>query len=96
MHLRDLRNLARTSKPFRALLISRSAKPFWKASIAGVEGLPKCPPYLSEPCLRQLTLLLPLSCKSLSHARFTCQVLYLFRLHELQNCLKPSMKTVQF
>lgn len=54
MHPRDLLNLARTSKPVRALLISRSAKPFWKASIAGVEGLPKCPPYLSEPAFVNL------------------------------------------
>ncbi|KAI0807304.1 hypothetical protein C8Q74DRAFT_1226973 [Fomes fomentarius] len=54
MHPRDLLNLARTSKPFRALLMSRSAKPFWKASIAGIEGLPKCPPYLSEPAFVNL------------------------------------------
>ncbi|RDX56849.1 hypothetical protein OH76DRAFT_1395991 [Lentinus brumalis] len=49
MHPRDLLNLARTSKSFRALLMSRSSHAMWRASIEGVEGLPKCPPYMSEP-----------------------------------------------
>lgn len=49
MHPRDLLNLARTSKPLRALLMSRQSAPFWKAARQLVEGLPDCPPYLSEP-----------------------------------------------
>ncbi|KAI0721702.1 hypothetical protein C8T65DRAFT_630946 [Cerioporus squamosus] len=49
MHPRDLLNLARTSKPFRALLMSRSSISMWRASIQGVEDLPKCPSYMSEP-----------------------------------------------
>ncbi|RPD79997.1 hypothetical protein L226DRAFT_608974 [Lentinus tigrinus ALCF2SS1-7] len=49
MHPRDLLNLARTSKPFRGLLMSHSSQAMWKASIEGVEGLPKCPPYMNEP-----------------------------------------------
>ena len=54
MHPRDLLALARTSKPFRALLMSQSARPFWKASLECVEGLPKCPTYLSEPAFVNL------------------------------------------
>ncbi|KAI0779425.1 hypothetical protein C8Q74DRAFT_689905 [Fomes fomentarius] len=49
MHPRDLLNLARTSKPLRALLMNRQSAPFWKAARQQVEGLPDCPPYLSEP-----------------------------------------------
>ncbi|KAI0748050.1 hypothetical protein C8Q80DRAFT_1169806 [Daedaleopsis nitida] len=54
MHPKDLMNLARSSKSFRALLLSTSARPLWKASMEGVEGLPKCPPYLSEPAFVNL------------------------------------------
>ncbi|KAI0675150.1 hypothetical protein C8Q78DRAFT_1162389 [Trametes maxima] len=49
MHPRDLLNLARTSKEFRAFLVSRSSAPFWKAARQQVEDLPECPPFLSEP-----------------------------------------------
>ncbi|OJT01676.1 hypothetical protein TRAPUB_7878 [Trametes pubescens] len=49
MHPRDLLNLARTSKSFRAFLTSRTSAPFWKAARKQVEGLPDCPPFLSEP-----------------------------------------------
>ncbi|KAI0645556.1 hypothetical protein C8Q79DRAFT_910119 [Trametes meyenii] len=49
MHPRDLLNLARTSKEFRAFLMSRNSAPFWKAARQQVEGLPECPPFLSEP-----------------------------------------------
>ncbi|KAH9832250.1 uncharacterized protein C8Q71DRAFT_778105 [Rhodofomes roseus] len=50
----DLLNLARTSKPFRALLISRSSAGLWKASRRLVEGLPDCPNHLSEPAYANL------------------------------------------
>lgn len=49
MHPRDLLNLARTSKSFRAFLLSRDSAPFWKTARKQVEGLPDCPPFLSEP-----------------------------------------------
>ncbi|KAI0362026.1 hypothetical protein OH77DRAFT_1441188 [Trametes cingulata] len=49
MHPRDLLNLARTSEAFRAFLMSRNSAPFWRAARQTVEGLPDCPPYLSEP-----------------------------------------------
>ncbi|KAL1942082.1 hypothetical protein VTO73DRAFT_6612 [Trametes versicolor] len=49
MHPRDLLNIARTSKAFRAFLMSRSAAPFWKAARKQVGGLPECPSFLSEP-----------------------------------------------
>lgn len=49
MHPRDLLNLARTSKDFRALLMSRDSALFWKAAREQVPGLPECPAFLSEP-----------------------------------------------
>ncbi|CAL1693998.1 unnamed protein product [Somion occarium] len=45
----ELLNLARTSKALRALLMKRDAAPFWAAARRTVEGLPDCPPFLSEP-----------------------------------------------
>ncbi|KAI0748049.1 hypothetical protein C8Q80DRAFT_712008 [Daedaleopsis nitida] len=57
MHPKDLLNLARTSKSFRALLMSKSAKMLWRASMERVEGLPECPPYLNaEPAFVNLFL----------------------------------------
>ncbi|KAH9920083.1 uncharacterized protein B0H18DRAFT_1122178 [Fomitopsis serialis] len=50
----DLLNLARTSKPFRALLMARSSAGLWKASRRLVEGLPECPAHLSEPAYANL------------------------------------------
>ena len=54
MHPRDLLNLARTSKPFRAFLMSRSAKSVWRASMERIEGLPKCPSHMAEPAFVNL------------------------------------------
>ncbi|TBU32433.1 hypothetical protein BD311DRAFT_654742 [Dichomitus squalens] len=49
MHPRDLLNLARTTKPFRSLLMAKTARKMWEAVMARVEGLLPCPPYMSEP-----------------------------------------------
>ncbi|PIL23931.1 hypothetical protein GSI_13682 [Ganoderma sinense ZZ0214-1] len=49
MHPRDLLNLARTNKSFRAFLMSKNAQFLWKASLENVDGLPKCPSYMNEP-----------------------------------------------
>ncbi len=54
MHPRDLLNLARTSKAFRAFLLSRVSEPFWRAARGQVEGLPQCPNFLSEPAYANL------------------------------------------
>ncbi|KAH9839225.1 uncharacterized protein C8Q71DRAFT_855858 [Rhodofomes roseus] len=51
---RDLLNLARTTKPFRAFLLSRNSATMWKAARVNVEGLPDCPPRLSEPAYANL------------------------------------------
>jgi hypothetical protein len=45
----DLLNLSRTSKDFRNLLLQRSSAAAWKAARLQVDGLPDCPPDLSEP-----------------------------------------------
>ncbi|KZT71819.1 hypothetical protein DAEQUDRAFT_687224 [Daedalea quercina L-15889] len=51
---RDLLNLARTTRPFREFLMNRDSASMWKASRANIEGLPDCPPYLSEPAYANL------------------------------------------
>ncbi|KAI1786180.1 hypothetical protein LXA43DRAFT_898457 [Ganoderma leucocontextum] len=54
MHPRDLLSLARTTKEFRAFLMSRTAGTFWKVARQQVEGLPECPEHLSEPAYANL------------------------------------------
>ncbi|OBZ71726.1 hypothetical protein A0H81_08960 [Grifola frondosa] len=54
LHPRDLLHLSRTSKDFRAILMSRTSAHFWKAARQHVEGLPDCPPFLSEPAYANL------------------------------------------
>ncbi|EGO01220.1 hypothetical protein SERLA73DRAFT_134513 [Serpula lacrymans var. lacrymans S7.3] len=49
LHPMDLLNLARTSKPFRQLLMSKSSAFIWKFSRLQVEDMPQCPPDLNEP-----------------------------------------------
>ena len=50
----DLLNLARTSKSFRTLLMSRSSRTLWRVSRQLVDGLPECPEHLSEPAYANL------------------------------------------
>ncbi|CAL1694143.1 unnamed protein product [Somion occarium] len=57
LHLQplDLLNLARTSRPFRSLLMRRSAASFWRAARQNVEGdFPECPSFMSEPAYANL------------------------------------------
>ncbi|KIM87996.1 hypothetical protein PILCRDRAFT_814671 [Piloderma croceum F 1598] len=55
----DLLRLARTTKAFRTLLMSRSSIAIWRSarelsSDRQVVGIPECPPYLSEPAYANL------------------------------------------
>lgn len=55
----DLLRLARTTKAFRALLMSRSSIVIWRSarqlsSDIQVIGMPECPPFLSEPAYANL------------------------------------------
>jgi len=45
----DLLRLARTTKGFRKLLMSRSSISLWKDVLRNISGLPECPPWMSEP-----------------------------------------------
>ncbi|PIL35912.1 hypothetical protein GSI_01572 [Ganoderma sinense ZZ0214-1] len=54
LHPRDVLNLARTSKAFRALLMSRDSTPFWKQARRKLKTLPDPPYYLSEPAYANL------------------------------------------
>ncbi|KAJ3506348.1 hypothetical protein NLJ89_g6920 [Agrocybe chaxingu] len=50
----DLLRLARTTKDFRRLLMSKSSISVWKASLREVPGLPPCPPGMTEPAWTNL------------------------------------------
>lgn len=54
MHPAELLNLSRSCKDFRGLLMTRTAAPFWKAARRNVDGLPDCPPFMSEPAYANL------------------------------------------
>ncbi|KAG8791713.1 hypothetical protein FRC12_008314 [Ceratobasidium sp. 428] len=45
----DLLTLARSTKLFRAMFMSRSAAPIWQRAISNVVGLPTCPSSLCAP-----------------------------------------------
>ncbi|KZT30867.1 hypothetical protein NEOLEDRAFT_1238049 [Neolentinus lepideus HHB14362 ss-1] len=45
----DLLPLVRSNKAFRRLLLNRSSSVVWRVARRNVEGMPDCPPYLSEP-----------------------------------------------
>ncbi|KAF5385100.1 hypothetical protein D9615_001049 [Tricholomella constricta] len=45
----ELLKLARMTKEFRRLLMHRSTKSVWKAALDQIQGLPACPPEMSEP-----------------------------------------------
>ena len=49
LHPLDLLHLARTTKPFRHVLMHRSSISAWKAARANIPGFPDCPPEMSEP-----------------------------------------------
>ena len=68
MHPRDLLNLARTSKDFRSLLMSRTSAIFWRAARQQIPGLPECPPFLSEPQYANLLFF--------SHCHVSCVSLF--------------------
>ncbi|TFK56746.1 hypothetical protein OE88DRAFT_1803408 [Heliocybe sulcata] len=49
LHPSDLLRLSRTSKSLRACLLNPTAVTVWKRARGNVEGLPDCPPNLTEP-----------------------------------------------
>ncbi|KIJ10771.1 hypothetical protein PAXINDRAFT_16240 [Paxillus involutus ATCC 200175] len=49
LHPMDILNLARTTKSFRQLLMRKSSAFIWKTSCKQIDGLPDCPPDLTEP-----------------------------------------------
>ena len=65
----DLLHLARSTKAFNRLLMSRESKPIWRAARNSVRDLPDCPPDLSEP--EYARLLFETECHV---SKFECQV----------------------
>lgn len=54
LHPLDLLHLARTTKPFRRVLMSRSAISVWKDARSKIVGMPECRPSTSEPAYANL------------------------------------------
>lgn len=56
MHLADLLCLARTTKAFRELVMSRDARRFWNAAMENskADGIPACPVWLGLPAYANL------------------------------------------
>ncbi|KDR77418.1 hypothetical protein GALMADRAFT_65553 [Galerina marginata CBS 339.88] len=50
----DLLSLSRTSKNWRALLMTRSSTSVWRSARLNLDGLPDCPDGLSEPQYAEL------------------------------------------
>lgn len=50
----ELLALARTSKDFRKFFMARTTAKLWETARLNVEGLPDCPPHLSEPAYASL------------------------------------------
>ncbi|KAJ7470906.1 hypothetical protein FB451DRAFT_1176108 [Mycena latifolia] len=50
----DLLQLARTSRPMRQDLFDLSSRRLWKMALSRVNGLPPCPPGISEPAYANL------------------------------------------
>ncbi|KAJ7470846.1 hypothetical protein FB451DRAFT_972861, partial [Mycena latifolia] len=50
----DLLQLARTSRPMRQDLFDLSSRRLWKTALSRVNGLPPCPPGISEPAYANL------------------------------------------
>ncbi|EUC57213.1 F-box-like protein [Rhizoctonia solani AG-3 Rhs1AP] len=53
----DLISLSRCNKSLRNLLMNRSSKHIWTSAMENVEGLPPCPPEMSEPYYARLLFL---------------------------------------
>ncbi|CAE6362353.1 unnamed protein product [Rhizoctonia solani] len=53
----DLISLSRCNKSLRNLLMNRSSKHIWTSAMENVEGLPPCPPEMSEPYYVRLLFL---------------------------------------
>ncbi|KAM5540119.1 hypothetical protein V8D89_006259 [Ganoderma adspersum] len=90
LHPLDMLNLARTSKSFRSILLARSNRPAWIASLSTVDALPSCPENLSEPLYA--ALLFDKYC-------FLCGTVrgrwvdYAIRLRLCQGCYRANIRT---
>ncbi|EJF66113.1 hypothetical protein DICSQDRAFT_152111 [Dichomitus squalens LYAD-421 SS1] len=87
LHPYDLLRLARTTKAFRRLLLSRSSITIWRESLASVPGLPECPPDLTEPSYTNL--LFDPHCHFCVKAR-VMTVMWACRLRCCKSCLKDN------
>ncbi|KAJ3834329.1 hypothetical protein F5878DRAFT_664878 [Lentinula raphanica] len=87
---RDLLRLARTTKEFRGILMSKTSEGIWRIARGNVEGLPPRPDDLNEPQYANL-LFEPYCHVCLNYGR--CEnVLWNFRMRSCQKCLRTFPK----
>ncbi|KAF9563469.1 hypothetical protein CPC08DRAFT_661821 [Agrocybe pediades] len=89
---KDLLNLARTSKDFRALLTSRSAAPIWKMVLSQV--VPKLPPCPQDLCeMEYASLLFDTFCMACLSTRVSIiKTDFKMRLRLCPTCKKNNIK----
>ncbi|KAI1789087.1 hypothetical protein LXA43DRAFT_1096656 [Ganoderma leucocontextum] len=89
LHPLDMLNLARTSKSFRSVLLAKSSRSAWIASLTSVDTLPSCPHNMSEPLYAALLF---------DHHCFLCGaerakwVDYAIRLRLCKACYKANIR----
>ncbi|KII86833.1 hypothetical protein PLICRDRAFT_113612, partial [Plicaturopsis crispa FD-325 SS-3] len=83
-HPSDLLQLARCTKPLRAMLTSRDARPIWRQTLSNVTPtMPPCPPDLNE--MQYANLAFSTHChECCSHTRD--EILWAFRVRLCENC----------
>ena len=69
LHPLDMLNLSRTSKSLRSLVLAKSSRSAWIASLATVDALPACPTNMSEPSYAALLFDRHCSVSSFEHQR---------------------------
>ncbi|KDR73267.1 hypothetical protein GALMADRAFT_270114 [Galerina marginata CBS 339.88] len=85
----DLLNLARVSKAFREVLMSRTAMSIWRQVLSQFEDLPKCPEDLTVP--QYASLLLDTFCMACLSVRGACKTDYNLRLRLCNACAKKNL-----
>ncbi|KAK7686519.1 hypothetical protein QCA50_010117 [Cerrena zonata] len=86
----DILNLSRTNKAFHALLMDRSAAPFWIAARQNVPGLPEPFPGMSEPAFANLCFY---PCCHICLKPQTQEVIWEYRARLCHACKKTSTES---
>ncbi|KAI5123145.1 hypothetical protein M0805_000848 [Coniferiporia weirii] len=84
----DLLNLARSTRALRGMLMSKSARPIWRAALDAL-GIPKCPSDINEPQL--ISLMFEESCHVCRVSRPRLVVDYGLRVRLCYSCFSLNV-----